>query len=134
MKKLILILLLASCATPKKVAGPVMVMDGGTYDSDVVVLVTEDLYFAASYVHDNLDTNVTVKDFDARGVTFTSPDGAVIVWLPNTKDTSIISHELFHATAAIMRWAGVPFTEDTEEAFAYELQYLTKQFYARRIN
>jgi hypothetical protein len=34
-----------------------------------------------------------------------------------------------HATISIMSWAGIPFNESTEESYAYELQYLTNQFY-----
>jgi hypothetical protein len=35
-----------------------------------------------------------------------------------------------------MQWAGIPFTDDTEEIYAYELQYLTNQFnnHVRRSN
>ncbi|CAB4126238.1 hypothetical protein UFOVP153_10 [uncultured Caudovirales phage] len=102
---------------------------GGEFDLDVKVLVTADLDYAVKYVHENLDSTAEIGDFDARGVTFPSKDGkSPIVWLPYLDDKPVIQHELLHATFDIMRWANVPLTEETEEVYTYELQYLTKQF------
>ena len=105
-------------------------LSGGTFDLDVTVLVTEDTAFALKYVKKNLDSTASSDNFDSRGTTFTSINGGTtIVWLPNTEDTSIVMHELLHATIDIMRRVGIPLNEETEEAYAYELQYLTNQFY-----
>ena len=108
----------------------VTTLEGGTFDLDVIVLVTEDTAFALRYVKKHLDSTASSDNFDSRGTTFTSINGgSTIVWLPNTEDKSIVMHELLHATIDIMRRTGVPLTEETEEAYAYELQYLTNQFY-----
>ena len=102
---------------------------GGEFDLGVKVLVTSDLEYAVKYVQKNLDSTVQAGDFDARGVTFPSRDGlSPIVWVPNLDDPAVVQHELLHATIDIMKWANVPLTEDTEEVYAYELQYLTTQF------
>ena len=102
---------------------------GGEFDLGVKVLVTSDLEYAVKYVQKNLDSTVQAGDFDARGVTFPSRDGlSPIVWIPNLDDPAVVQHELLHATIDIMKWASVPLTEDTEEVYAYELQYLTTQF------
>lgn len=105
-------------------------LSGGTFDLDVTVLVTEDTAFALKYVKENLDSTVSSDDFNSRGTTFTSVFGGnTIVWLPNTDDKAIVNHELLHATIDIMRRTGLTLTEETEEAYTYELQYLTNQFY-----
>ena len=108
----------------------VVPLNGGTFDLDVIALITEDTAFALRYVKKNLDSTASSDNFDSRGTTFTSINGGpTIVWLPNTDDKSIVSHELLHATIDIMRRVGIPLTEDTEESYTYELQYLTNQFY-----
>lgn len=112
-------------------------IQGTSIDLNVTILVTEDTAKAAAFVRANLDSSVIGSDFDCRGLTFPSQDGKpIIIWLPNLKDKGVISHELFHATLSKMQWAGIPLTDDTEEAYAYELQYLTNQFnnHVRRFN
>ena len=112
-------------------------IQGTSIDLNVTILVTEDTAKAAAFVRANLDSSVIGSDFDCRGLTFPSQDGKpIIIWLPNLKDKGVISHELFHATLSKMKWAGIPLTDDTEEAYAYELQYLTNQFnnHVRRSN
>lgn len=108
----------------------IVTLGGSTFDMDVIVLITDDTAFAARYVQGQLDTTATAQDFDARGVTFTINDGkSPIVWLPTDFTESVVSHELLHVTIDIMNWASVPLNESTEEAYTYELQYLTNEFY-----
>ncbi len=107
----------------------ILPLEGGTFDLDVTVLITEDTAFALRYVKKNLDSTASSDNFNSRGTTFTSINGGpTIVWLPNTEDKSIVTHELLHATIDIMRRVGISLTEETEEVYAYELQYLTNQF------
>lgn len=111
-------------------AGNQFVIEGGQFDLDVKVIITRDTAYALKYVKDNLDTTAKSEDFNSRATTFTSIDGkSPIIWMPNTSDISIINHELLHATIDIMNWANVPLSENTEEVYAYELQYLSKRFY-----
>jgi hypothetical protein len=108
----------------------IVFITGSTFDMDVIVLVTEDTAYAAQYVRDNLDSTVTGRDFDARAVTFGPQDGKpIIIWLSDAEDKGVVAHEFFHATLYKMYWAGMELHSETEEAFAYELQYLTTQFY-----
>lgn len=103
---------------------------GGTFDMDVRVIITEDTAYAAEYIRENLDASVTGNDLDCRGVTFGVLEGrAPIIWLPTAEDVSINNHELFHATMNIMQWAGVEYSDKTEESYAYQMQYLSNQFY-----
>jgi len=105
-------------------------LSAGTFDMDVTVIVTEDTLYAANYIRENLDSTVVGADLDCRGATFGTVDGkSPIIWLPTTEDVSINNHELFHATMNIMQWAGVEYSDETEEVYAYQLQYLSNQFY-----
>jgi len=108
----------------------IVFISGSTFDMDVTVIVTEDTAYAAQYVRDNLDSTVTSKDFDARAVTFGPVEGKpIIIWLSDAEDKGVVAHELLHAMLYKLHWAGMELTSETEEAFAYELQYLTNQFY-----
>ena len=103
---------------------------GDTFDIDVIVLITEDVEFATKFVKDNLDSTVTIKDFDARAVSFPTDSGkSPIIWMANTDDQGVIAHEIFHTALNIMYWAGMQLNSETEEAFAYEVQHLTNSFY-----
>lgn len=108
----------------------VISLEGSTFDLDVTVLITDDTAFAVNYVRENLDSTAKSQDFDARAVTFTTLDGKPpIIWMPYHTPVDVVNHELMHATADVMRWAGVPLTDTTEEVYAYELQYLSDQFF-----
>ena len=105
-------------------------ISGSTFDMDVTVLVTEDIDYAVKYVRENLDSTVTAKDFDARAVSFPTVDGKEpIIWMATTEDKGVIAHEIFHTALNIMYWTGMELNSETEEAFAYEVQFLTNSFY-----
>ncbi len=108
----------------------VITLKGSTFDMDVTVLITEDVAFATKYVKENLDSTATAADFNARAVTFPIVDGkSPIIWMSSVEDQGVIAHELFHTTLNIMYWAGMELNSETEEAFAYEIQFLTNSFY-----
>ena len=123
------ILLIALAWLEKSTKDYEFTLSGGEFDLDVKVLITSDLDYAVKYVQKNLDSTAELGDFDARGVTFPSKDGkSPIVWLPSAEDKGVVAHELLHATFDLMRWASVPYSEESEEVFTYELQYLITQF------
>lgn len=108
----------------------VITLKGSTFDIDATVLITEDVAFATKYVQDNLDSTVTASDFNARGVSFGVVDGkSPIIWMASIDDQGVVAHEMFHTTLNIMYWAGMELNSETEEAFAYEMQFLTNSFY-----
>ena len=106
----------------------IVTLPPSTFDMEVKVLITDDTAFARSYVMENLDSTVRTEDFDCRAATFGTIDGKPpIIWFPYHAPVAIINHELFHATLSIMHWAEVPLSDETEEVYAYELQYLSEQ-------
>lgn len=137
MKKLLLLsLLIVSCSTARNESNAdVFFLNGGTFDQDVEVIVTPNINEAvkiSSYYYDD----VNVEYFQSRGTTIPSSNGMpVIMWMPSvdvrdTDDISVANHELEHCTNSIMNWAGVPLDSSTEEVYAYEMGYLSKQFYS----
>lgn len=63
--------------------------------------------------------------------------GNILIWFPFLPSTdekwSVVHHELFHATYSVMDWVNIPLSQDSEEAYAYLLGYITNQFY-KKIN
>lgn len=134
--KLLVLLALSGCSIDEDyIQEDFFSLDGGSYPVTIDVIITPDTETAAQYVRDNLDTTVQACDFDgAAGLTFDFQDGKPgIIWLESAtfdpESISIINHELLHATLNIMRYSGVSLSDSSEEAYAYELQYLTNQFY-----
>jgi len=111
-------------------------IEPSTFDMPVLVVITEDKGKALKYVQENNDTSVQLSDFNARGITFPINDGKPpIIWIPHmdgsAEDISIINHELLHANFSILSWAGVYLCDSSEEAYTYNYQFLTKQFYGK---
>ena len=71
-------------------------------------------------------------DGNYRGKTiYSSAYNAFIVWMPSlpqsTNDMQFLSHEIFHAAHALMTGIGITLSEDSEEAYAYLIGYITKR-------
>ena len=131
-RMLLILLLLTGCSDdPYVEESDFFVLDGGTYPVEIEVLINPDVEAAAQYVRDNLDSTVTACDFDgAAGLTFDFQDGKPgIIWLESAHDPGIVNHELLHATINTMRHSGLSLSDSSEEAYTYQLQYLTTQFY-----
>lgn len=74
----------------------------------------------------------STMDFSTMNGLTISEGGEVIIWFPDhNQPPNVIDHELFHATYAVMDWVNIPLTESSEEAYAYMIDYLTKEFYAK---
>lgn len=139
-KFIFILLLLISCQDqPSKGSFGnfrIIEIEGNTFDMPVMVIISEDIFKALKYVKENNDSTAQIEDFDARGVTFPINDGKPpIIWIPHMdgspEDISILNHELLHANFSILSWAGVYLSDSTEEVYAYNYQFLTKQFYGK---
>ena len=107
----------------------------GTYNCFTIeVIVTDDINTLYPYIKQNVYLDITKEDLlTAEAYTFTDPDGNLVLWFRNisrsTEDISTISHECLHATIRIMDAVHIPLTEDSEEAFTYQLDFLTSQIF-----
>ena len=125
----------SSIITKKGAPYKKFIMDGGTFDVDILVVISEDLDRVVDSVNSFLsDSTLSKRDFIARGVTYHSNDGRIILWMPSmsygdVNDVATANHELFHVVKAIMFWANISLSNDTEETYAYEMAYISRQFY-----
>ena len=85
----------------------------------------------------HIDSKKTVKRLmkhsdleDHQGITFFDGGYSVVRYgsLEDAQDINIIAHESFHVACSIMRYISLDFSEDSEEAFAYLLGYITEQY------
>ena len=110
-------------------------ISGGTFPSDVRVLITEDTTFALKYIQ-RYDS--TIKAENLRGAaaeTFClNGDEVPLIWLKyvDMDDYSSIGsvyHEVFHVTSEILRYHGVQLDDSTDDVYAYEVEYFSNQIY-----
>lgn len=104
-------------------------MDGGTFDLDIYVYITKDTNIIRNQIAHIVDVPPEEISFEARAITFFRPGYPIVLWFPKNPESSVLNHELTHVTVSILQWANVPLSNDTEEVYAFEMQYLTNQFY-----
>jgi len=104
--------------------------DGGTFDISIYVCVSNNIPKIINLIDSLGGMTVDSLYFDTRATTFYTYGNPIFVWFPDEQiDLTVVNHELVHVVCAIMKWANIPLTNETEEIFAYEFQYLTKQIY-----
>jgi len=98
---------------------------------DIVVSIgqsDEDLY-------EEIKENISKKKFDKRmanqksiATTFKLKTGAILIRFKDDIDNpGIVAHEAFHAIVYLFEKIGIDFAYESEEAYAYSLEYLTNQ-------
>ena len=104
------------------------------YPVDVFVSLDE----ADSVLFERLEKNGLKEDdkinlmvVELGGLCYEFADNKIVIRLtkqPTTYETTgLVAHECYHATVCIMSSMGIPICEQTEEAFAYTLGYLTSE-------
>lgn len=103
------------------------------YGLKLNVVITEDTIKALKFLHNNTDSGFKISDFRGSAAITFFGKGTPTIWFPHlsrsTEDIATVGHELFHATKAIMDRVRIPLSDDSEEAFAYEFDYLLIQIY-----
>lgn len=67
-----------------------------------------------------------VEQTQAAAFTF-KLDGDALIFTPQIPSSAEMVHEIFHAARHILDIIGVKLTDDTEEVFAYLMEYLSEQ-------
>lgn len=119
-------------------------LNGGTYDFTALLLITpnyEDVNIVAREVFEepSYDLKVWYPELDEehghkpRGLHLTRKNYQPIIWIPKKPKTprehATLAHEILHLTGYIMYWVGLPFNQDTEEAWCHLNAHLTNQVY-----
>lgn len=107
------------------------------YRNGIRIVLTKDTKRVAKFVCEELGAkNITEEDFENAGMFFNGGEYYSIVWLPrfpiNSEEIGTAVHELFHATFAIMNWAHVDLSKDSEEPYAHLLGYLVREFFKHK--
>ena len=136
--KLVLILLVFAGCSPEEPAvikDKTFTINGGTFNFPIQVVIMEDPNRASTIINEYTEDCVGADGFEeVAGYTFINSQGRpVAIWLSqmsdDPSDVAVANHELLHATLAIMKFSGVPLSEESEEIYGYEMQYLSNQFY-----
>lgn len=145
MKKLLftflLIFLTFSCKAPVtkvEIMPPVEIVetDAGTYEIPLYLVITKDTTAAKLTINSffpGTDFSYSLANIEAE--TFFAEGFPIVIWLqaiPSTPaEYGTFNHELFHMTSCIMQYVNIPLSEDSEEAWAYEFSYISKQFLSK---
>lgn len=101
------------------------------YGHDIVVSIgqsDDDLY-------KRIEENISKKDFDkyvanqkAIATTHKLRTGGILIrFKDNIDNPGIVAHEAFHAIVFLFKKIGIEYAYESEEAYAYTLEYLTNQ-------
>lgn len=54
-----------------------------------------------------------------------------LVYIKNARDSNTVAHEIFHAVYKILTDKGIICSDNSEEAYAYLIGFVTEQFYKK---
>ncbi len=109
------------------------------YPFDIMISISEsdEVLFAKLKKHgvDISDTNLHVYSDTQRGRCIMFKGNQTLIRMYELRDTpdwyGHLSHEIFHAVEFLMERIGMKLTSDSDEAYAYCIDYLTKEIYKR---
>ena len=103
----------------------------GTYDFGINFCITKNTEMAAKWASFKLEEPISKEVFDCLGKRIWINGYCPIVWIPQVPKTpaeiGTLCHEIFHVVCDVMRWAQIPLTNDTEEAWAHLIKHITKK-------
>lgn len=71
---------------------------------------------------------------EEKGKSLLLPGGQMILYMPDfpkdIKGLSILSHEIFHIVNFTLDKAGINLTDDSDEAYSYLIEFLTKKIFS----
>ncbi len=108
------------------------------YGHDIVVSIgqSDDALYA------QIKENISRKQFDKHmanqksiATTHKLKTGAILIkFRDDIDDPGIVAHEAFHAVVFLFKKIGIDFAYESEEAYAYTLEYLTNQILKIKTN
>ena len=101
------------------------------YGHDIVVSIGQ----TDSDLYEHIRENISEKKFDKRfsnqksiATTFKLKTGCILIRFKDDIDNpGIVAHEAFHAIVYLFDKIGIEYAYESEEAYAYALEYLTNQ-------
>jgi hypothetical protein len=115
-----------------------LLLHGQTFPYDVLVALgaTRDellSHFGAKYAPLHEDEKEELQMI-GKGRTVRLKSGAFVLWtkeFPNTPEHfGYLAHEIFHTADLMLRRAGATLSDDSDEVWAYQIDWLTKNIYS----
>lgn len=105
-------------------------LDSGVYPARIFVSIGYNNQYAAKRL------NIKLSDMHPQSTggatTYDLNDGRYLLsfssFSNDVQDLALLSHEVFHLTFMVLRNAGLTLSHDSEEAYAYLLQYIVESF------
>ena len=124
----------------KKNKAGFLLIKGETYPYDVLVSIgttKEQIleYSKRKFIDCFTDEEITaLTDLPSKkGYTLMLHNRALFLWLKHFPEKpehyGFLAHEIFHAADLMLRRAGMSLSDDSDEAWAYQIDWLTKKIY-----
>ncbi|WP_029328149.1 hypothetical protein [Bacteroides sp. 14(A)] len=105
------------------------------YDRDVMVHFGEKKYLKAKlskmFGSEQASEIVSMISGEEKGKSLLLPGGQMILYMPDLpkdiKGMSVLAHEIFHIANFTLEKAGINLTNDSDEAYSYLIEFLTKK-------
>ena len=101
------------------------------YGHDIVVSIGQ----TDEALYEDIGENISKKKFNKRianqtsiATTFKLKTGCILIrFKDNIDNPGIVAHEAFHAIVYLFEKIGIEYAYESEEAYAYALEYLTNK-------
>lgn len=122
----------------KKIKYKIFLIKRETFDFDVLVCLGTERKDIINFANKRFKSAFTSDDLEKLemrgcGLTVQLYSKAFVLWLkkfPTTlKDFGYLTHEIFHTSDLMLRQAGMVLSDDSDEAWAYQIGWLTKKIY-----
>lgn len=92
-------------------------------------------YVGKNFVNALSKDDIESLEFIKKGRTVRLENNAIVLWLkeyPSSPEWfGHLAHEIFHAADMILEQAGVTHTNDSDEVWAYLIDWITKEIYTQ---
>ncbi len=121
-----------------KKKGGFLLIKGETFPYDVLVclgVTREEIlaYFKKHFEYDFAPEELEQLEMRGHGRTLRLNSNAMICWtkeFPRTAaEFGYLAHEIFHTADLIIRRAGATLSDDSDEVWAYQIDWLTRRIY-----
>lgn len=114
------------------------IVDCGTYPFDILIYFGDSLDDLFKDIKDKLskaDFKGLKRSKFKVGKAIMLDTNQTVLWLREKPTTArhfgLLSHEIYHCAGFVLRAVGIEYCQETEEAYAYLIQYLTEQIYEK---
>ena len=101
------------------------------YGHDIVVSIGQSDEGLYEDIRENISEkkfNKTIANQTSIATTFKLKTGCILIrFKDNIDNPGIVAHEAFHAIVYLFEKIGIEYAYESEEAYAYALEYLTNQ-------